>query len=1011
MPSLKPLPIYGQPGGLDARRWRTLDEHERGPADAKDEFPGGAATEPPDGVSRRGFLQVLGASAALAGLAGCKVPRESVVSYVKQPPSVTPSVPSAYATAVARDGYAVGVVVTSWEGRPTKLEGNREHPASGGGSDAILQATPLDLYDPARLSGFSSRGRSFGTSGLLAELAAVAREHVPDGGARLRFLVEPTTSPTLAELRRRILERFPKARFDAWSAVFEDGPRLGAAIAFGRPMDATFHLADADVILSLDADLLAADGEPLRQAAEFAARREPPRLNRLYVAEPGYTITGGMADHRFRMRGTEVFTFGRAVAAELAARHGLPQLAELGAPAAPERAKAVAAVAKDLAGARGRSLVVAGLRQHPAVHALAAALNDALGNAGRTVRYHPTAQLDVTSGPVRLAKLVREMDAGAVDTLVVTAWNPLHTAPADLELRRAFHKVPRSIVLALREDETVRAATMRLAATHPLEAWGDLRARDGTASIVQPLVAPLHETVTEVELLAAFVEDAARGPWRIVRDGWRARAGFGPPPPSAVGAAGSTAPPDANRALRPDPFDRAWEGWLAAGLVAGSAAPAETPPLDRARVQQAVRSLPAVSEGIEAAFAPDYKVHDGRWLENAWLAEWPDPVTKLTWDAAALLSPATAKRLGLATGDVAELALRGRRVEAPVVVVPGHADEAVTLPLGYGQRGAGAVGKVGVQFDAYLLRTGDGPWFASGLQLRPTGRKVDLAITQGHFSMEGRAIALALDADELPRAKKELDGRRGPQPTILKPVDYSQQDYRWGMAIDLSKCTGCGACTVACQAENNIPVVGKADVLRSREMHWIRVDRYFEGTPEDPASVSQPLACVHCEAAPCEYVCPVNATVHSDEGLNEMVYNRCVGTRYCSNNCPYKVRRFNWFDYNGQKPATLQLLMNPDVTVRSRGVMEKCTYCTQRIERARVAARTGGRKIGGDEVVAACQQACPAQAIVFGNLNDKASAVSRKHADARVYELLHELGTRPRTAYLVKLRNPNPELA
>jgi molybdopterin-containing oxidoreductase family iron-sulfur binding subunit len=1027
MPSLTRLPIYGQRSGLEERRWRTLEEQASGPGDAKDEFPEGAATAPPEGVSRRGFLQVLGASVALAGLEACQPPRENVVSYVKQPPSVTPSIPSAYATAVARGGYGVGVVVTTWEGRPTKLEGNRDHPASRGGSDALLQATTLDLYDPARLSGFASRSRAYGMAGVLAELAAIARDHVADGGARLRFLVEPTTSPTLAELRRRILARFPKARFDAWSATSDDAARAGAALAFGKPLDPVLHLADADVILSLDADLLAVDGDPLRQAAEFAARREPPRLNRLYVAEAAYTITGGMADHRFRMRGAEVAALGRAVAAELAARHGLAALAPLGsspdllppaergagggAPAAGERARAAAAVAKDLAGARGRSLVVAGLRQPPAVHALAAALNEALGNVGRTVTYHATALLDADAGPARLARLARELDAGQVDTLVVTAWNPLHTAPADLELRRAFRKVPRTIVLALREDETARAATLRLAATHPFESWGDLRARDGTTSIVQPLIAPLHETLGEVELLAAFADDVTRGPWKIVREGWRARAGFGPPPPTAVGSAGSTAPPDTNKALRPDPFDHRWQEWLAAGLVAGSATPAEAAKADLARVAEALRALPAPGPGVEAGFAPSYKVGDGRHLENAWLAEWPDPITKLTWDSAALLSPATARRLGLASGDVAALALGGRRVDAPVLVVPGHADDAVTLPLGYGHAAPGAVGEVGVQFDAYLLRAAEAPWYAPGLELRPTGRRVDLAVTQGHFSMEGRAIALSLDAGELPHARKELDEHRGPQPTIQLPVDYAQQEYRWGMAVDLSRCIGCGACTVACQAENNIPVVGKSDVLRSREMHWLRVDRYFTGTAEDPLSVSQPLACVHCEAAPCEYVCPVNATVHSDEGLNEMVYNRCVGTRYCSNNCPYKVRRFNWFDYNDQKPATLQMLMNPDVTVRARGVMEKCTYCIQRIERARVGARSAGRKIGGDEVVTACQQACPAQAIVFGNLNDRASAVSRRHADGRAYELLHELGTRPRTAYLVKVRNPNPELA
>ncbi len=985
MPSLG-LPIYGQRqgAGLDARRWRSVDEAAAPREVAPGEFPEGAA-ELPEGFTRRGFLQVLGASAALAGLSACKPPREKVVSYVRPPAGVTPSLPSGYATALSRGGHAVGVVVTSWEGRPTKVEGNREHPASRGGSDAILQASILDLYDPARLVGFTRQGRALGLTALLGELSALAATHARDGGARLRFLVEPTSSPSQAELRRRILERFPRARFDAWSPISDEAARAGAALAFGRPLDATASLAGADVVLSLESDFLAMEGEPLRQAREFAERRGGDRMNRLYVAEAAYTVTGGMADHRFRMRSAEVLGFGRAVAAALAGGHGLAALAPLGAPAEGERARAAAAVAADLARARGRSLVLVGARQPAAVHALAAALNAALGNAGATVGYRPTALLDEAAGPERLRTLAREMAAGQVDTLVVTAWNPLHTAPADLDLRALFPRVKETVALALRADETVRAASWRLAAAHPLEAWGDLRARDGSVSIQQPLIAPLHESIAELELLAAFVDAGDRGSWRLVREGWRRRSG-------ELG------------------FDHRWDGWLAAGVAAGTAVPAEAPPVDLARVAEAVRAVPAPTAGLEVGFAPDPKVLDGRFLENAWLQELPHPITKLTWDNAAQLSPATARRLGIASGDVLSLSRAGRTVSAPAQIVPGHADDAVTLPLGYGQAVGGAVGK-GVGFDAYALRTADAPWFAGGLEVKRTGKTHALATTQEHFSMEGRAIALALDAPELEHARHELDEHRGAEPSILPAVDYSKQEYRWGMAIDLSRCLGCGACTLACQAENNIPVVGKEQVLRSREMHWLRVDRYFEGPAEDPSSVSQPLACVHCELAPCEYVCPVNATVHSDEGLNEMVYNRCVGTRYCSNNCPYKVRRFNWLDWHGELAPTERLLQNPDVTVRARGVMEKCTYCTQRIERARSGARSEGRKIGGDEVVSACQQACPAQAIVFGNLNDPGSAVSRRHADARRYDLLHELGTKPRTAYLVKLRNPNPDLA
>jgi Fe-S-cluster-containing dehydrogenase component len=984
MPSLG-LPIYGQQASaLETRRWRSVEPADAGAAPGPGEFPAGAA-EAPEGFGRRSFLQLLGASAALAGVAACKPPREKVMSYVRPPAGVTPSVPSAYATALSRGGHAVGVVVTSWEGRPTKIEGNREHPANRGGTDAIAQATILDLYDPARLDGFFRGGRALGLVPLLQELSALARGHEQDGGARLRFLVEPTTSPTLAELRRRILQRFPAARFDAWAPIGDDAARAGAQLAFGRPLDASLSLVEADVILSLESDLLAFDGEPLRQARELADRRTPPRMNRLYVAEASLSVTGGMADHRLRMRSSDVLGFARAVCAELAGRHGVAALAPLGAPAQGTTAKVAAAVAADLARARGRSLVAAGARQPAPVHALAAVMNAALGNAGRTVTYRPTALLDPDAGPARLAALAKELEAGRVDTLVVTAWNPLHTAPADLRLRELFPKAKDSVVLAYRDDETVRAAGWRLAASHPLESWGDLRARDGTVSIVQPLVQPLHTTLTEVELLAAFVEEGDRGAWRIVRDGWKGRAG-------AQG------------------FDARWNQWLGAGVVAGTAGAPEAVSPDAERVAEAVRAVGAPPAGIEVSFAPSYQVLDGRYLENAWLQEFPDPITKLTWDNAALLSPATAARLGIASGDRVALAHRGREVTAAAMILPGHADDAVTLPLGFGQAVTGAVG-AGTGFDAYRLRTADAPWFAAGLELRKTGETYRLATTQEHFQMLGRAIALVYDAPRFAREKAELDEHRGAQPTIQKPLDYTHQDYRWGMAIDLSRCIGCGACTVACQAENNIPVVGKTQVLRSREMHWLRVDRYFEGSPDDPQTVSQPLACVHCEAAPCEYVCPVNATVHGDEGLNEMVYNRCVGTRYCSNNCPYKVRRFNWLDWHADMPASEKMLQNPDVTVRARGVMEKCTYCVQRIERARIGARSAGRKIGGDEVQSACQQACPTEAIVFGNLNDPSSAVSRRHADERRYDLLHELGTRPRTAYLVQLRNPNPDLA
>ena len=995
MPPLGRLPIYGQPSAerspVAKHRWRTLEEHAGAEPVPPGEFPEGAA-EAPEGLGRRGFLQVLGASAALAGAAACKPPREKVVAYVRQPPEVTPSRPDFYATAASLGGYAVGLVVESHAGRPTKVEGNRDHPASLGASGRQEQATLLDLYDPARLDGIRSRGRGLDWSAFLVEVDRLAAEHARDGGARLRFLAEPGTSPTLSDLRRLVLERFPRARFDAWAPVGDDAAREGARIATGRDLLPRWNVAAADVLVSLDCDFLGREGDHLRHAREFAARREPPRMNRLYAAEASFTITGGVADHRFRMRTSEVLGFARAIAAALAGHPGLASLAPLGAPpASAEAGKWAAAVAADLAEARGKGLVLAGDRQPAAAHALAAAMNDALGNVGATVTFGPSPRLDAPGGAEGLRRLVREIQAGQVDTLVITAWNPAYTAPSDLGLAGALAKVPNVVYLAPREDETSRRSGWVVAASHPLESWGDLRARDGTASIVQPLVNPLHESVTEIDLWAAFTGRGDLGAWRHVRESWKARTGA-------------------------DGFDRRWEEWLAAGVVPGSVAPAEPAALDLGRVAEALRAAPAPKGGLEIAFAPDYKVVDGRFAENAWLQELPDPVTKLTWDNAAALSPATASRLGVESGELLTLSYRGRTVSAPALIVPGHADEAITVALGYGRSVAGAAGSA-VGFDAYALRHADAPWFDGGLEVAKAGRRHALAVTQGHFTMDvqgyQRPIALDFTVEELATHGAELEHHRGELPSLLaRSAAYEGQPNQWGMAIDLSRCIGCGACTVACQAENNIPVVGKEQVLVNREMHWIRVDRYFTGSLEDPGSVSQPLACVHCEKAPCEYVCPVNATVHSDEGLNEMVYNRCVGTRYCSNNCPYKVRRFNYLDYRGTVEPTLRMLMNPDVTVRARGVMEKCTYCVQRIERVRIDSRVRGEKaVGGDAVVTACQQACPGEAIVFGNLGDPESKVSRLHRSDRRYDLLHELGTKPRTGYLVRVRNPNPTLA
>jgi molybdopterin-containing oxidoreductase family iron-sulfur binding subunit len=980
------LPILGQPDAperetADGRRhWRSLGELAD-PGRAGPEFAMGAA-EAPAGFSRRGFLQILGASVALAS-AACRPARHKLIPYVRPPEkALLPGTPVHYATALSLGGYATGLLVTSYDGRPTKVEGNPDHPASRGAAGSFELATTLDLYDPRRAKGFRKGQAPLAYRALLRELSALAAQHQQDGGARLRFLTGATGSPLLRDLRRRIQARFPKARFHAYESVSDDAAAEGARVAFGRPLAARHRLAEAKVILSLDADFLALGPEALRLTREFAARREPgPEMNRLYVAEAQFSVTGGCADHRLRVKPSEVLAFGRAVAGRLAARNGLSQLAPLAGES--RLAKEAAAVADDLASARGRSLVVAGLGQPPAVHALAHAMNAALGNAGKTVEYAPPIHDDAT-GPAGLKALAADLEAGQVDTLVVTAQNPVYAATADVDLGAALSKVKNAIYLAYRDDETSARASWVIAAAHPFETWGDARAHDGTVSLVQPLIQPLFESLSEVELLGAFVDLADQGAWRILQDSWR------------------------GRVKKPD-FDEQWDRWLAHGVVPDTAIAAEaaTPRLDA--VAAAVKAAPAPQQGLEASFVPDYKLLDGRFAENAWLQELPHPVTKITWDNAAYLSPATAARLGVADGSRVELRLSGRRVEGAVWTVPGHADDVVTLQLGYGRRRAGPVG-TDVGFDAGRLRSSGAPWFAPGLAVAPLGgRKHVFAQTQEHFSMEGRELALLFDVKKW--EPKQIQHLSEPVPTIHDPVDYSHETYKWGMAIDLTKCIGCSACATACQAENNIPVVGKEQVLRSREMHWLRVDRYLSGPPENPQLVPQPVMCQHCETAPCEYVCPVNATVHSDEGLNEMVYNRCVGTRYCSNNCPYKVRRFNFLDYRGDMAATEKMAMNPDVTVRTRGVMEKCTYCVQRIERARIQARVEGRLIKEGELTTACAQACPADAIVFGNLNDPRSRVSKLHEDERHYNLLNQNGTRPRTVYLVRTRNPNPELS
>ena len=964
MPSLK-LPVKG-PG----------TSHQRGSFDGP-EFPPGILDEP---ASRRGVLQHLGVGAAIAALAGClKQPDEKILPYTRQPEEIVPGNPLHYATASVLGGRAVGLIATSNEGRPTKLEGNPQHPGSRGRTGPLEQAALLSLYDPQRLKVPRSKELDRSWRDFLAAMAAKGAALKKTQGEGLRFLLEPSSSPLVGSLRKRLRDAWPKARFSSWTALPVQSQHDGAQLALGGAYDTRVALDKATVIAALDADVLSGLPGTLQTMRAWAAKRDPGAgpMNRLYAVEAHFSVTGMNADHRLRVKPTAV----ARIAVALLKRAGGARYAALAEPKLDEKQRRfVDALARDLAAAGAGAVVLAGDRQPPAVHAIAHALNAVLGSAA--ISYAAPVLHDTDAGPRALTQLAEEIRGGKVDTLVITAWNPVYGAPADIDFATALSAVPTSVYLAAYEDETAARSSWVLPAVHTLESWQDARAADGTVTLVQPLIAPLFGGVHEVEVLSALLGEGDRSAYTQLR---------------AQYATASEA---------------AWEKWLQEGFVEGTAARPEAVTVRHDAVLAEARKIPADDPpGLQLNVIPDYRVWDGRFANNPWLQELPDPVTKITWENVAIVSPKTAEELGLEQGDRVDLGVRGPPTQGPIVILPGHADGVVTVSMGYGRKGLAENTARGLGFDTATLRHASEPWFTAGLALVPRGEKEKLAQTQEVASMQGRLIAVSATAAQLPEVEREvLEKNRGMPETYHQPVDYSR-GYKWGMGIDLTRCTGCNACMVACQAENNVPVVGKDRVWRSREMHWLRVDRYFTGPAEDPGVVFQPLACVHCETAPCEYVCPVNATVHSDEGLNEMVYNRCVGTRYCSNNCPYKVRRFNFFRYTYDYTDTEKMVFNPDVTVRARGVMEKCTYCVQRIERVRIKTRVEGGRIDDGNLQAACQQACPTDAIVFGDLNQPEAKVTRAHEHPRRYDLLHELGTRPRTAYLARVTNPNPELA
>ena len=1029
---MKPTPPTSAQTALTGRRyWRSLDELADTP-EFKDwlhrEFPQGASKFE-DGVSRRHFVKIMSASFALAGLgvvgAGCRRPVEKLEPFGQQPENYVYGEPEYYATAMPTRTGAVPLVAKSYEGRPIKLEGNAKFPGGNGGTDRYAQASILNLYDPDRAKRFTKNGKTVSRDEALGFLDELSKKFAANQGEGLAFLAESSASPSRVRLQKIIADKLPKSQWFTYDAIDSGIHQRAATLAFGEPVRPVFHFDKAKVILSLDCDFLGTEDDAHNHIRQFAGGRKPGEgMSRLYAVESLFTLTGANADHRLR------------VAAGIIPKAASEIFTQVSG-SAPFLERWLSGCAKDLLAHRGEVLAVAGQRQPMEVHLLAWAINSALGAIGNTVTLIPAKE---TTGAD-----LKNFDGGAADTLIILGGNPAY------HLNWSPKQKPKIVVrLGCYEDETAEMSDWHFPLAHYLESWGDATTSDGTLVPIQPLIQPLFGGLTELEFLARIAGESQTNPYDIVRATF-ARS------------------------------EEDWKKFLFNGYLADSAAKPVNAKFGATLPQ--VKFVSPSATSLEVIFYRDAKMDDGRYANNGWMQELPDPITKLTWDNAVLVSRMTARELGVQNGDVVEITLNGRSVKGPIWTQPGMADYSLGLALGYGRRMAGRVG-TGVGFNAYKIFTGQ--YVETGATVRKTGETYPLATTQSHWSMEGRPAVREANLQEFSRNPDFANEMHGAEPPIVaslypNPLDEAKKTalHQWGMAVDLSACVGCGTCVLACQSENNIPIVGKDQVQRGREMHWLRIDRYYTANPQfekpsdafqkddgqqfagwidDVQAVNQPMLCQQCEAAPCENVCPVNATVHDQEGLNVMAYNRCIGTRYCSNNCPYKVRRFNYLDYNKRPLADLKgpfyatplthktdgkwdllswwkgpdasgmreddewdlikMIKNPDVTVRMRGVMEKCTFCTQRIEQAKIAQKVKAGASGdvrlteaaGTVPKTACQQACPAQAIVFGDISDPDSTVSKLKAQQRNYSVLGDLLTKPRTTYLARIRNPNPAM-
>ncbi len=957
------------------RYWRSLEEFEGTARNQPQEEIGEEGIEF-SGASRRRFLSLMAGSMALAGLTGCtRQPTETIMPYVDPPENVIPGKPKYYATAAPVNGIAEGVIVESHLGRPTKVEGNPDHPANQGSTSVHSQACLMDLYDPDRAKEIVYLGVPRAWDAFLEAWQQGIAPVAGGKGAGFRVLSETIVSPTLGAQIQAVLKKYPAARWHQFDPAGPHSARAAALTVFGKPVNTYYKFDAADVVVSLDADFLACGFASTRYARDFSIRRrrgDRLDMNRLYAIESTMTATGGKADHRLALRYAEVESF----AMELAAALGIE------GSGSGAYSFWVTRLARDLQAHKGSSVIIPGEHQSPAVHALAHAMNAALGNAGKTVIYTDPLEIQPVDQIESLRQLAREMNNGQVELLLILGGNPVYNAPLDFEFAKGLERVKTSIHTGLHFNETSLKTTWHIPEPHFLEDWGDARAFDGTVSIIQPLIAPLYDgSHSQLQILDAMLQLPGRSSYEIVRAYWTAQSGS-------------------------NDFEQWWRKSVHDGLVENSALPAIAP---ASRKNFTMVSAPRPKGLLELVFRPDVYMYDGRYTNNVWLQELPHPMTKLTWDNAVFLSPKTARRLGFDNQQHVELNFRGRRVQGSVWILPGQPDESVTVDLGWGRWHSGRAGN-GAGFNAYALRSSDALWSGVDVELRKLDTPYPLATTQMQQAMEGRDVVISNSIEGYKKDRDFVSQVEHPPPenlTIYPHWYYT--GYAWSMSIDLSACVNCQACVVACQAENNIPVVGKEQVLARRAMHWLRIDTYYKGDIDLPAAHYMPVPCMQCENAPCELVCPVQATNHSRDGLNDMVYNRCIGTRYCSNNCPYKVRRFNFLLFQDWSTETWKMQRNPDVSVRSRGVMEKCTYCVQRIREAEITSQDENRFIRDGEIQTACMQACPTQAIVFGDKNNPANRVSKLKAENLNYALYAELNTRPRTTYLAELRNPNPE--